>query len=55
MAAALQATFDLPMAGASEGEEADVLLITDGEVWDACAACSEAERGGVAWAASPTA
>lgn len=35
MAAALDFTFDLPMGGDDPRGEADVLIITDGEVWDA--------------------
>lgn len=46
MAVALEDTFALRMGAAKGGEEADVLLITDGEVWDAQAIVDAARRSG---------
>lgn len=46
LAAALKDTFDLDMSPARQAEEADVLLITDGEVWDAQRIVEQAQRSG---------
>ncbi len=46
MAEALNDTFSLPMQDTREGEEADVLIITDGEVWDAQNIVDQARRSG---------
>lgn len=46
MAAALKDTFDILMGASRHNEEADVLLITDGEVWDAQSIVNEARRSG---------
>lgn len=46
LAAALKNTFELRMSPASFVEEADVLLVTDGEVWDAQAIVDEARLSG---------
>ncbi len=46
MAEALQDTFALRMGAAHHAEEADVLLITDGEVWDAQRIVDKAGRSG---------
>ena len=46
MADALQDTFALRMGAARHAEEADVLLITDGEVWDAQSIVDNARRSG---------
>jgi Ca-activated chloride channel family protein len=46
MASALQDTFALHMGPAHHADEADVLLITDGDVWDAQRIVDEAQRSG---------
>lgn len=46
MAGALQDTFSLHMGAAHHADEADVLLITDGEVWDAQRIVDDARRSG---------
>ncbi len=46
MADALQDTFALHMGAARYAEEADVLIITDGEVWDAQRIVDNARRSG---------
>lgn len=46
LASALQDTFSLHMGAAHHADEADVLLITDGEVWDAQRIVEEARRSG---------
>jgi Ca-activated chloride channel homolog len=46
MADALADTFSLRMGAARHAEEADVLLVTDGEVWDAQAIVDAARRSG---------
>ncbi len=46
MANALQDTFSLHMGAAHHADEADVLLITDGEVWDAQRIVEDARRSG---------
>jgi Ca-activated chloride channel family protein len=46
MADALQDTFSLRMGAAQHTEEADVLIITDGEVWDAQNIVDNARRSG---------
>lgn len=46
MASALQDTFSLHMGAAHHADEADVLLITDGEVWDAQRIVEDARRSG---------
>ncbi len=46
MAAALADTFALRMGAASHADEADVLIVTDGEVWDAQAIVDGARRSG---------
>lgn len=46
MADALQDTFSLRMGAARHAEEADVLIITDGEVWDAQNIVDSARRSG---------
>jgi len=46
MASALQDTFSLHMGTAHHADEADVLLITDGEVWDAQRIVDDARRSG---------
>lgn len=46
MARALEDTFSLHMGPAHHADEADVLLITDGEVWDAQRIVDEARRSG---------
>lgn len=46
MAQALQDTFALHMGPAHHADEADVLLITDGEVWDAQRIVDDARRSG---------
>lgn len=46
MAAALADTFAVRMGAAHHAEEADVLVITDGEVWDAQAIVDSARRSG---------
>lgn len=46
MARALEDTFSLHMGPAYHADEADVLLITDGEVWDAQRIVDDARRSG---------